>query len=105
MPHGDNYEHAEERRLFYVGLTRAKLSVTLVTIEGKESKFVTELINDHQIKVTDIEGQVSLVVVCPACNEGTIIQKSGRFGLFLGYSRYPKCRHTEKLTTTSPSAR
>lgn len=97
MPHGDNYENAEERRLFYVALTRAKLGVSILTIEGKESKFVTELVKDHQIKVTDIEGKASQVTVCPACNEGTIIQKNGRYGPFLACSRFPKCKHKPRM--------
>lgn len=38
MPGGDSFEYAEERRLFYVALTRARTSVTLfTTISHKES--------------------------------------------------------------------
>lgn len=33
----------EERRLFYVALTRAKKQVILVTVDGKESSFIKEL--------------------------------------------------------------
>ena len=33
----------EERRLFYVALTRAKKQVILLTVEGKESSFIKEL--------------------------------------------------------------
>lgn len=37
MPGGDAFENAEERRLFYVALTRARATVTLITIAHKET--------------------------------------------------------------------
>lgn len=39
----DQYPCAEERRLFYVALTRAKKKVFLVTVVNQESEFVMEL--------------------------------------------------------------
>lgn len=33
---------------------------------------------------------------CPKC-EGALIERSGKFGKFLGCSNYPKCTHTEKI--------
>ena len=34
---------------------------------------------------------------CPKCNEGDIVLRSSIYGKFYGCSKYPKCRHTEKL--------
>ena len=34
---------------------------------------------------------------CPKCSEGDIVLRSSIYGKFLGCSRYPKCRFTEKL--------
>ena len=34
--------------------------------------------------------------VCPECGEGTLVGKSGRFGPFVGCSRYPDCRFIKK---------
>ncbi|MCB1557116.1 MAG: topoisomerase DNA-binding C4 zinc finger domain-containing protein, partial [Alphaproteobacteria bacterium] len=34
---------------------------------------------------------------CPACGEGRLSLKLGKFGAFIGCSRYPDCRHTQKL--------
>ncbi|MCB9988501.1 MAG: type I DNA topoisomerase [Rhodospirillales bacterium] len=35
--------------------------------------------------------------VCPACSEGRLSLKLGKFGAFIGCSNYPDCRHTQKL--------
>ena len=34
---------------------------------------------------------------CPDCGEGNLVVKNGRFGMFLGCSRYPDCKHIEKI--------
>ena len=34
--------------------------------------------------------------VCPECHEGTLVGKSGRFGPFVGCSRYPDCTYIKK---------
>jgi ssDNA-binding Zn-finger/Zn-ribbon topoisomerase 1 len=34
--------------------------------------------------------------VCPQCGEGTLVGKSGRFGPFVGCSRYPECNYIKK---------
>lgn len=39
----DQYPYAEERRLFYVALTRAKKKAFLVTVKNQESEFAMEL--------------------------------------------------------------
>ena len=43
----DNYDFSEERRLFYVALTRTKNNVYLLTDKYKYSIFIKELIRDH----------------------------------------------------------
>lgn|GEM_PF-2507232 len=41
--HGVSYQLEEERRLFYVALTRAKTHLDVLTVQGAESVFVEEL--------------------------------------------------------------
>lgn len=36
-------------------------------------------------------------LICPVC-EGTLREKNGPFGKFMGCSNYPKCRYTRKIT-------
>ncbi len=33
---------------------------------------------------------------CPSCEEGDLVVKHSRYGKFIGCSRYPDCKHTEK---------
>ena len=36
--------------------------------------------------------------ICPACSDGKLSLKGGRYGFFLGCSNYPDCRYTRPLT-------
>ncbi|MDN4474644.1 UvrD-helicase domain-containing protein [Demequina sp. SYSU T00192] len=49
----DGYPDAEERRLFYVALTRARQTVTILTVRHRESPFVLELLEDPDVEVVD----------------------------------------------------
>ena len=51
--------YEEERRLFYVALTRTKNKVYLLTTKNKESIFIKELLKYHkyQIKIIDFDKQ------------------------------------------------
>jgi len=101
MPGGDSYEYAEERRLFYVAMTRARSSVTLITVSGRESSFIAELVKDHKIEVRNLDGSISSNEVCPICHEGFLVRKVGRYGPFFGCSRFPRCSHTQNITRVS----
>ncbi|WP_287931473.1 UvrD-helicase domain-containing protein [Arthrobacter sp.] len=96
MPAGDVYPLAEERRLFYVALTRAKRSVLLLSVAGKESQFLLELVRDHNIAVLDASGKATTAISCPVCRIGNLVQRTGKYGAFLGCSKFPACRHTQK---------
>jgi DNA helicase-4 len=98
MPGGDSFENAEERRLFYVALTRAKTTVTLITLARKESPFITELIQDQNLEVRNIDGTESANDICPSCGEGFLIQRKSKHGPFYGCSRFPRCKHVKKTS-------
>ena len=91
MAAAERFPHAEERRLFYVALTRARRGVLLITEQGCESPFVKELVNDG---VAVVEGKPTLIQ-CPKCLNGTIVPKQGKFGPFLGCTGYPMCNYTQ----------
>jgi DNA helicase-4 len=93
MPGGDSYEFGEERRLFYVAMTRARKTVTLVTLARRESSFISELMKDFQIKVHNLDGSESASEVCPACLTGFMVPRRGRYGPFFGCSNLA-CKQT-----------
>ncbi len=87
------FPDAEERRLYYVALTRAKKKVYLVTINGKESEFVMELRRQYKDKI------IREPFTCPDCG-GRLIKKNGRYGEFYGCSNFRSkgCRYTASIT-------
>ena len=91
----DNYEiypYAEERRLFYVSLTRARKKAFIVTIKNQESEFAIELKERYyeDLKKERFE--------CPICG-GKLKKISGQFGEFFGCSNYQTkgCKYKRKI--------
>lgn len=101
MPAEDPYPKAEERRLFYVALTRARRSVAMFTVQGRESPFVIELMKDGWVEVLDADGEPSTSIICPKCAKGVMVHKPGRYGPFLSCTNFPPCRKTLNLTSQS----
>ena len=97
MPREEAFEHAEERRLFYVALTRARSTVTLITLDGKESSFIKELIADWGMSIENLQGAESTERLCPSCGKAFLRARLGKWGPFLGCGSYPRCEYTEKL--------
>ena len=95
MPEPESFPHAEERRLFYVALTRARREVTLITPPQQMSPFVVELLDDPHVTVTGDSD--ALIEICSKCGQGTMVKRNGKFGPFLGCSTFPACSHTHAL--------
>lgn len=95
MPAPENFPNAEERRLLYVALTRARRRVFIVAPSTQPSPFVVELIADSRISVENAGGQS--VKVCPQCQRGTLREIHGPYDPFLGCTRFPACQHKEKV--------
>lgn len=103
LPPTETYPLAEERRLFYVALTRARHRVYLVHNPMNASAFVEELRGkDPGYPVCTDEVAVELMcaevphVDCPECSSGALVPRSGPYGVFVGCNNYPYCRHKEK---------
>ncbi|WP_316812944.1 UvrD-helicase domain-containing protein [Pedobacter heparinus] len=84
---GDGFENAEERRLFYVALTRARHKVFLLYNQASPSKFIDELIADGVVAHSGRSNQL-----CPECS-GILMERKGKGANFLGCSNYPSCRY------------
>ncbi len=103
LPIQEPYPQAEERRLFYVALTRARHRVYLIYNPTEASSFVQELLDidsGYPICKDEIAEGLMCVdiphVVCPDCGRGALLPKSGPYGVFVGCSCFPYCKHMEK---------
>ena len=164
LPEAETFDHAEERRLFYVALTRARHTVTILADREKPSSFVRELAaeTEYGVVVTGDAGVASRACgkcggrmlankgksgqtyfrcehrflcgntlgpcqacgsdlpvaeridpdwmkcscglaypACPSCSDGWLVERSSRFGAFLGCVRFPECTGKAKLSRGS----
>jgi DNA helicase-4 len=93
LSESEEYPHAEERRLFYVALTRARHAVHLVVDRASPSPFISELTKYHGLVEFIGEGGFE-TVFCPSCKTGLLVQRTSQHGLFYGCTNYPLCAHT-----------
>lgn len=84
----DSAEYAEERRLFYVALTRTKNRVYIVTPQQRPSEFVRELIRDYPNVV--LRGKLDVgqessqdIKTCPVCGYPLQLRYRKAYGLKL----------------------
>ncbi|MEB3185983.1 MAG: UvrD-helicase domain-containing protein [bacterium] len=101
LPPEEPYPFAEERRLFYVAVTRSRHHTYVLADASKPSTFVQELL-DGQGKTYDFRSELTVgaqqfvaeAVSCPACQDGYLELKSSRFGKsFHGCTQFPYCNH------------
>lgn len=166
-PEGELFENAEERRVMYVVMTRARHTLTILASKSRPSAFVTELGEDASYgivraadgtavvhacsecggRLLDLRGKdgrtlyrcehdqhcgnalpacpscgVGLPVrstesgearcacsasyrSCPECNGGWLVERSGRYGAFLGCVRYPVCDGKAKISNRTSDRR
>ncbi len=156
LPKQEPYKYAEERRVFYVALTRARNSVTIVAQGDQPSEFVNEILEEEEYGATEISGaqcrryrcskcgghmirrennryvcehwdncdsilpacsacRVDLPIrkdfvpvvnqclcgkefpACPECVDGWLVDRSSRFGRFLGCVNYPSCKGRQSV--------
>ena len=71
----ENFPHAEERRLLYVAMTRAKNKCYLISDPNIPSEFSLEL-KENKYNVEEIDNDDDPNKKCPKCNEGQIYLKS-----------------------------
>jgi DNA helicase-4 len=94
LVNSETYPFAEERRLFYVALTRAKTKAFILTVKDKESIFAQELKQRYgqQLKQDQF--------TCPLCG-GKLVRRSGQYGDFFGCENYnvTGCRYIRKISS------
>jgi DNA helicase-4 len=165
-PEEEAYQNAEERRVMYVAMTRARHTLTILASNARPSCFVAELKKDpaygmadppgveleehgcgecggRLLGVTGKDGRIwyrcehvqhcgNLLPacqscgtalprradgtaevrcgcgvnypMCPECEDGWLVERSGSYGKFLGCVRYPTCFGKTKLSSDVRSA-
>ncbi|WP_341222135.1 UvrD-helicase domain-containing protein [Polaribacter atrinae] len=90
----EKYRFAEERRLFYVALTRTKNQVILL-VPNEVSLFATEVIKDNDFVLTAHNNTFNKKR-CPYCKTGHLVIRvnPSNNNQFLGCSNYPSCNQT-----------
>ena len=103
LPPQEPHPFAEERRLFYVALTRARHRVYLVYNPMEASTFVRELLSEgfrHLVCADEIPAtqmcEEIVDVPCPNCHSGALIPKSGPHGAFVACNNFPYCTYKER---------
>ncbi len=95
MAEPDPFSDAEERRLFYVALTRARSQVAIISRSSTPSRFVAELIDDKAVDLFDVNLKpLEASIPCDACRQGVMVRRDGVNGPFLSCSTFPECRKT-----------
>ena len=98
---------AEERRVFYVALTRTKNRIYILTPTKAASVFLEDLPVSVQETVRD---EADTTAYCPKCKKGHLVvrrrNKDGKS--FYGCSNYPRCDYTlpmQKVPITDETPR
>lgn len=103
MPEGDTFPLGEERRLFYVALTRARRTVAMFTAQGQCSTFLRELEEDGAVVLTNTDGEAVKETHCPACKQGVLVVRTGPYGEFRACSNFPVCSYKPRRRVVEPS--
>jgi len=90
----DTYPDAEERRLFYVAITRAKKQVYLLADPEYPSAFIKEVLRDNYEYNLARKREFS-TIRCPNCQTGFIIKRE-HLGKFYSCNNYPYCEYKAK---------
>ncbi|MDD2798437.1 MAG: UvrD-helicase domain-containing protein [Bacteroidales bacterium] len=83
----DQFPNGEERRVFYVALTRAKEHIYILTNNETRSKFIDEIEVDEKIEKKH----------CNWCDNGILIERKGPFGYFYACSNIHYCNYSCKI--------
>lgn len=87
LPKPEGYNHAEERRLFYVALTRARKTVTVLADRQRPSVFARELVENPDYEVVEL-GEAGIAGHrCGACG-GRMLSQTSKQG-----NHYFQCEH------------
>ena len=89
------YPFSEERRLWYVALTRAKLCTYIIANNTHTSPFLTEILQKCSIMNKKEQIKEQDIIYCPRCKTGNLSERSYPDGNSCWKcSNYPYCDYT-----------
>ena len=92
LSENEGFDYAEERRLFYVALTRAKHMVYVIAEPSAPSIFFNELAKDNDYYVEKINLGPEYQRVCPLCKSSPLAERTSKDGgMFFGCQNFPLC--------------
>ena len=93
------YDYELYRRIsdFKGILKLSKRDINIISTKISEANIEDKNINKEHIKQirnnVHERKQKEQMMICPKCN-GTLVRRTGKYGVFYGCSNYPKCRYT-----------
>ncbi|WP_348638929.1 UvrD-helicase domain-containing protein [Thioclava sp. L04-15] len=96
-PEAEPFSNAEERRVMYVAMTRARKTVTILASEARPSTFVRELIDDPRYEVVSPDGTAERTHSCGQCG-GRLIYMPGQDG-----PGWYRCEHVKLCGNRMPA--
>jgi DNA helicase-4 len=101
MPAPDLFPFAEERRLFYVAMTRARKQVRFLTTNENPSRFLVELVASKDLVIEAVKGEAP--EPCPKCRTGVLVRRNGSHGAFFSCSRLAQCDYKRNSAVAIPA--
>lgn len=95
LTNAEDFKFAEERRLFYVAITRTKNRTFILTDNRNPSPFFKEFTASKSVcfisvRQTANEGQEK----CPFCKTGNLLKVEHNGKTFVGCSNFPRCKYS-----------
>lgn len=95
LTNAEDFKFAEERRLFYVAITRTKNRTFILTDNRNPSPFFKEFTVSNSVcfisvRQTANEGQEK----CPLCKTGNLLKVEHNGKSFVGCSNFPRCKYS-----------
>lgn len=97
-----DYPFDEERRLFYVAITRTKNRTFVLTDNKSPSVFFNEFNESESVCFVSIQKRdedEKEKTFCPRCKTGVLLKVNKNGKSFVGCSNFPRCDYTVKETS------
>lgn len=96
-PEEEAFQNAEERRVMYVAMTRARYTLTILASNARPSSFVTELRKDPVYGISTVPGAEQEAHACGECG-GRLLGVTGQDGRI-----WYRCEHVQHCGNLLPA--